>query len=157
MNYDDLIKAATAKNLPGGDWRQVKAQVRAESTFRPRVVSPAGARGLMQIMPATFAELGGGDPFDPATNIDAGTRYMAKMIKTFSAPRTDDQRYDLALAAYNAGAGNIIKAQQLAGKNANWPDVAAVLHNITGHHSEETIRYVEKIRRYYSDYLAGRA
>ena len=150
--YDDLIKAAAAKHLPRTDWRLFKAQIWAESSFNPRAVSPAGAQGLGQIMPATWAELGGGDPFDPETNLYAAAKYMAKMIGVFTAPRTDDQRHDLALAAYNAGIGNILRAQRLAGRDANWPEVSKTLVNVTGRHSKETIDYVAKIRRQFDNY-----
>lgn len=150
--YDDLIRAAAAAHLPGTDWRLFKAQIWAESSFNPRAVSPAGAQGLGQIMPATWQELGGGDPFDPETNVYASAKYMAKMIRVFTAPRTDDQRHDLALASYNAGVGNILRAQRLTGKDANWPEVAKVLAKVTGRHSKETIDYVAKIRKQFDIY-----
>ena len=73
------------------------AMVQAESSFRPRVVSPAGAIGLMQIMPALAATHGTGDPFDPATNLDTGARYFSHLLQRFEGDVT------LALAAYNAG------------------------------------------------------
>lgn len=150
--FDTLINAAAARHLPDTDWRIFKAQIWAESGFNPRAVSPVGAQGLGQIMPGTWAELGGGDPFDPETNLYAAAQYMARMIKTFTAPRTDDQRHDLAMASYNAGAGNIIKAQKLAGGNANWPEVVKVLGSVTGHHAQETIKYVAKIRAQFDFY-----
>ena len=98
--YDNLIESAAHKH--GVDAALVKAVVRAESGFNPSAVSPAGARGLMQLMPSTAASLGVGDAFDPAANIDAGVRYLRQQMDTF-----DDVR--LALAAYNAGPTAVVK------------------------------------------------
>ena len=83
----------------------VLAVVRVESNFRPYAVSRAGARGLMQLMPGTAAEMGLTEAtvFDPAHNIAAGTQYLAKMLDLF------DGNLPHALAAYNAGPGNVKK------------------------------------------------
>lgn len=81
----------------------VAAVVRAESAFRPSVVSHAGAQGLMQLMPATAERFGlrGGQVFEPERNIDAGTRYLAWLLERF------DGDLALALAGYNAGEGTV--------------------------------------------------
>ena len=78
----------------------VAAVVEAESDFRPRLVSNKNAQGLMQIVPETSRILGCDNPFNPADNVAAGTRYLRYLIDRFG-----DQR--LALAAYNAGEGTI--------------------------------------------------
>lgn len=81
------------------------AQLRQESRFNPKAVSPAGARGIAQFMPATWKEYGGGaDPFDPAAGIDAQARYMRDLLRQFGGNEA------LALAAYNAGPGRVRKA-----------------------------------------------
>jgi soluble lytic murein transglycosylase-like protein len=90
--------AATAEGL---DPRLIRAMVVQESGGRPCAVSPKGAQGLMQIMPATQAELGLADPFDPAASLAAGARYLKQLLNRYKG----DLR--LALAAYNAGANRV--------------------------------------------------
>jgi murein DD-endopeptidase MepM/ murein hydrolase activator NlpD len=77
--------------------------VKAESSFHPRSVSYAGAMGLTQLMPATAKALGVEDPFDPAQNLAAGARYLARNLHIYG-------RVDLALAAYQAGKGAVARA-----------------------------------------------
>lgn len=117
-----------------------------------------GAMGLSQIMPATFRDISRasgieGDPYDPEVNLMAGAWYMRRMRGVFTAPRPDSECHNLATASYNAGAGNIIKAQKLAGNPPDWQSAADKLHIITGHHSIETINYVKRIRENYRRYL----
>lgn len=78
----------------------VAAVVQAESDFRPRLVSNKSAQGLMQIIPETSRLLGCENPFDPAANIAAGSKYLRQLLDRFG-----DQR--IAIAAYNAGEGNV--------------------------------------------------
>ncbi len=80
----------------------VYAVIHAESAFNPDAVSPAGARGLMQLMPGTALEMGVTDIFDPLQNVAGGTQYLSKMMDLFH----DKQ---LAVAAYNAGPENVKK------------------------------------------------
>ncbi len=93
-------ESARKYNLPPG---LIKAVIEAESGFRPDAVSVAGAQGLMQLMPATARDLGVTDSFDIRQNIDGGSRYLRQMLDLFGG----DTR--LALAAYNAGPGNVQK------------------------------------------------
>ena len=79
------------------DPKLVHAVIRAESGYNTRAVSPKGARGLMQLMPATARELDVEDAFDPASNIAGGTRYLRRMLDQFAGS------VELALAGYNAG------------------------------------------------------
>lgn len=97
--YDNIIREAAARyNL---DPALIKAVIKKESSFNPRAGSSAGARGLMQLMPGTFREMGGRNATDPRDNIFAGARYLSQML------RQHDGNLSLALAAYNAGPGNV--------------------------------------------------
>jgi len=93
--YDGMI-AAEAKRF-GVDASLVSALIRAESNYEPRAVSRKGARGLMQLMPATARRLSVAYPFDPVSNVRGGVRYLKELLDRF------DHRPDLILAAYNAG------------------------------------------------------
>ena len=79
----------------------VRALIHTESAFNPRAVSPKGAQGLMQLMPAVARILGVKNPFDPKQNIFGGTRHLALLIRKY------DGNLKLALAAYNAGEGAV--------------------------------------------------
>ena len=93
--YDSIIRAEAKKN--DVDASLVSALIRAESNFEPRAVSRKGARGLMQLMPATAKRLSVRKPFDPASNVSGGVRYLKELLKRFQ------HRPELVLAAYNAG------------------------------------------------------
>ncbi len=99
--YDDLISEHARINRVRTDL--VKAVVQVESGFNPRAVSPKGAMGLMQLMPATAREYGVINAFNPVENIRAGVAYLRRLLDRFS---NDEQ---LALAAYNAGPGAVDK------------------------------------------------
>lgn len=91
--YDPIIERASGRH--GVDARIVKAVIQVESGFQERARSPKGAMGLMQLMPAIARQYEVRKPFDPTSNIDAGTKYLSKLLTEFELP--------LALAAYNAG------------------------------------------------------
>lgn len=99
--YTQIIKQASEKyNLPE---KLISSVIKQESNFNNSVVSHAGAEGLMQLMPGTAKFLGVKDSFDPVQNITGGAKYLRQMLNQFGGDT------ELALAAYNAGPGNVIK------------------------------------------------
>ena len=91
--FEPLIQQASQSH--GVDARLLKAVIQAESAYQPRARSSKGAMGLMQLMPATARQFQARNPYDPRTNIEAGTKYLKSLLDRFEVP--------LALAAYNAG------------------------------------------------------
>ncbi|HUP60841.1 MAG TPA: lytic transglycosylase domain-containing protein [Thermoanaerobaculia bacterium] len=100
-HYSDAVHEAARTH--GVDPRLVAAVARRESAWKANAVSPVGACGIMQLMPATARYLGVTNVFDARQNIFAGTRYLRTLLDTF------DGDLDLALAAYNAGPGAVEK------------------------------------------------
>ncbi|MBP7698289.1 MAG: lytic transglycosylase domain-containing protein [candidate division Zixibacteria bacterium] len=92
-----IDEAAEANRL---DSALIRAVIAAESGGNPRAVSPAGAKGLMQLMDTTAADMGVKEPFDARENIMSGTKYLRRLIDRFGDLK-------LALAAYNAGPGTV--------------------------------------------------
>lgn len=98
--YDTIIQ--TAASSYGVDRGLVKAVIHTESGFNARARSKPGAQGLMQLMPATAARYNVNDPYDPQENIEAGAKHLSYLIDRY-------KNVELALAAYNAGEGNVKK------------------------------------------------
>lgn len=97
--YADEIRVAA--QIFTVDDSLIRAIIHAESAYQPDALSPRGAQGLMQLMPATQQELQIVDVFDPLSNIEGGTLYLSRLLNQF------DQSVELAAAAYNAGPGAV--------------------------------------------------
>jgi hypothetical protein len=99
--FDETIQVYSRRE--GIDPKLVKSVMLIESDYNPRAVSRKGARGLMQLMPATARRYGVGDSFDAKENIRGGVKHLAELLSLFSG------NIPLSLAAYNAGAGAVTK------------------------------------------------
>ncbi|NRG31873.1 lytic transglycosylase domain-containing protein [Niallia circulans] len=100
-DFDEMIKAAAEKyNLPE---KLISSVIKVESNFNPNATSYAGASGLMQLMPSTATSLGVQNVFNPLDNIMGGSKYLKQMLDKYNG------NVELALAAYNAGPGNVDK------------------------------------------------
>lgn len=95
---DHIARSAKAFDL---DEALIKAIIKVESNYDSKAVSPRGAQGIMQLIPATAREMQVNDPFNAADNIRGGSRYLRQMLDQFGG------NLELALAAYNAGPGNV--------------------------------------------------
>lgn len=126
--FNEEIQAAA--QVFAVDESLIRAIIHAESAYQPEALSPKGAQGLMQLMPATEKELQVDDVFDPVSNIEGGTRYLSQLLKAFN------QNVDLAAAAYNAGPGAVQKYGGI-------PPY------------KETREYVRRIRILYRRYSSG--
>ncbi|WP_458121720.1 lytic transglycosylase domain-containing protein [Paenibacillus sp. Z6-24] len=133
--YNDLISKASSKyGIPES---LIKAVIDVESSFNPNAGSSAGAKGLMQLMDGTAAGLGVSNSYDPAQNIDGGTKYLSYQLKHY------DNNIKTALAAYNAGPGRL---QRLGISNDN--ELMAKFDQLP----KETQRYIGKIENAQSKY-----
>ena len=153
------------------DWRLMAAQCYQESCFDPNAQSWAGARGLMQIMPATATHLGLAESeiCNPEANVRAASQLIIELTKAFSDIPNATERQWFVLAAYNGGSGHVRDAmalcQKMGGNPHSWCDVSRHLlllrepeyyrDPVVKHgyiRSTETCDYVERIRERYAQY-----
>jgi membrane-bound lytic murein transglycosylase F len=153
--YDLVFERIAALHVPWMDWRRLRAQAVIESHLQPDAISPAGAIGVMQIMPGTGRDLGytESDLKNPEKNIDAGIRYMKNMWGLWKSVEDPEERWKFALGSYNAGYGHIKaavnKARRAHFEHSTWSCVTPVLGQVTGRHARETINYVARVVRIY--------
>lgn len=133
--YDPLARQFAA--MYNFDWRLIVAQMFQESRFDPNVVSPAGARGLMQVLPRTAKEMGFHNLKDPSISIHAGVKYLDFMHERWPQELDASNRLFFALASYNAGAGHVRDARILARQIGRNP-------NLWFGHVEEAMRLLAK-------------
>ena len=108
--YENLISEHARLNGVRSDL--VRAVMQVESAFNPNAISPKGAMGLMQLMPATMRQYGVRNAFNPAENVRAGVAYLRDLLDRYS------NNEELALAAYNAGPGAVDKHGQAVPRTA---------------------------------------
>ena len=168
-HYDPLFKKYAP--VARWDWRLMAAQCYQESCFDPQARSWAGARGLMQIMPATASHLGlaMSDIHDPEKNISAAARYINELTGYFRNIPSSTERQLFVLASYNGGYFHVQDAMALARKNGKspyrWRDVAYYILALEqpqyyndpvvkyGYmRGSETVDYVDRIRQRYAQY-----
>ncbi|MGM0376569.1 MAG: transglycosylase SLT domain-containing protein [Bacteroidota bacterium] len=144
--YDSIVKKH-ARRI-GWDWRLLSSVIYQESGFSPVKESWAGARGLMQLMPATARELGVTDVTNPSQNIRGGASYLNQMWNRWESIPDSVQRLKFTLASYNVGYSHVVDAQRLAEKyDANpkiWDDnVETYVLNLMypEYYNDEVVRY----------------
>jgi len=154
--YDKHWIASTKQQLPPCDPMKFKAQAYQESLFDPTCVSKAGAVGLCQFMPSTWrwgkTKLHfRGTPYNPRSAVDAQLKYMRYLCRLLWRNfhvHSEKDLFELALACYNAGYGNVRKAIYMA-KSTKWAIVRLYLSKVTGRRSKETVTYVKRIWLHY--------
>ena len=150
--YDALVKRNAEEY--GWDWRLLSAMINRESKFNPETISRRGAVGLMQIRSGRYSV---DTLLDPAVNISIGTRYLTVLSRRFASHGVDSvECLKFALAAYNAGEGNILKCLQAAREQGvdttRWEAVTTVFPSIEGFQGRQTAAYVRDVLDTYNEY-----
>ena len=150
--YDALVKQNA--NEMGWDWRLLSAMIYHESKFINESCSDKGAVGLMQIHSERYSV---DTLLDPAVNISIGTKYLTYLSGMFAEHGADSvECLKFALAAYNAGEGNILKcirtAEEMGVDPTRWDNIVSVIPEVPGFHGKQTIAYVREVLDTYEEY-----
>ncbi len=161
--YDEIFKRYSKRYFSAGyDWRWFKAQGMAESGLDSAARSPVGARGVMQLMPSTFAFIQSKRPEfrsidDPESNIAAGIMHNRYLYKLWDKKSAADERQRFMFGSYNAGERTIQRAADSARTAAatpadalRWTHIEEVAPRVPRWRYRETLGYVRKIDTYYS-------
>ncbi|MFL5562838.1 MAG: transglycosylase SLT domain-containing protein [Gemmatimonadaceae bacterium] len=158
--YDDYFKKYSKRYFGAPfDWRYFKAQGLAESELNASAKSFVGARGIMQLMPSTFALIASKRPEfhsidDPEFNIAAGIMHDRWLWTVWQKRTTDEERHRFMFGSYNAGEGPILRACIAARgdhlSDAEWTSIERVAPKIDRWRYRETLGYVKKIDRNYA-------
>lgn len=135
--YDPVVRKVAKRH--GIEADLIHAIIRAESNYESTAVSPKGARGLMQLMPATARAYGVRDEFDPEQNIEGGTKYLKDLIKLYGG------KTSLVLAAYNAGQEAVKKYKGIP----PYPETRDYIKRIQAGYKSASIRTRTIIYKYY--------
>ena len=153
--YDHIFRKYSKRYFGVGyDWRIFKAQAMAESEMNPNARSWVGARGLMQLMPSTYASIqsraGFGAIDDPEWNIAAGILHNRGLWRRWERDSIHTDRREFMFASYNAGEGTILNAQRACVARSldrrAWKSVETVAPDVPRWRYRETLGYVRKIR-----------
>ena len=147
----------------GYDWRRFKAQAMAESNMDSTATSAVGARGLMQLMPSTFAAIQSARPEfaninDPEWNIAAGIMHDRYLWKLWGSKDAEDDRARFMFGSYNAGEGPIKRANEVASTQdpaSPWALIETVAPQIPRWRYKETLGYVRKIDGNFTKLVSG--
>jgi membrane-bound lytic murein transglycosylase MltF len=154
--YDETFRKYSQRFFgPGFDWRIFKAQAMAESNISMTAKSWVGARGIMQLMPATFKEIRSRNPEmisvdKPEWNIAAGIYYDRQLWNQWEAQSgAAPDRRRFMFASYNAGRGTLLRAQEVAREKTLdpvvWPSIQTVAPEVPRWRHQETLGYIEHI------------
>jgi membrane-bound lytic murein transglycosylase MltF len=159
--YDDLFRKYSKRFFGVGyDWRHFKAQAMAESNLDSAARSYVGARGVMQLMPSTFAEIqsrqGEFSSIDNVEwNIGAGIYYDRQLWRQWNELATTDERRRFMYGSYNAGHRTITRARRVAAARQldahTWASIEQVAPEVQRWRHRETLGYVRKIQRNYAE------
>lgn len=155
--YDQYFRKYSKRFFgPAIDWHWFKAQGIAESGLRENASSWVNAKGIMQLMPRTFADLKNKNPelsnvMEPRWNIAAGIYYDSTLFSKWQEDRQFLDRMRFMLGSYNAGFSTILRAQKLSRKNGfngrDWHSIKSVAHKVSRWREKETLGYISKIEK----------